>query len=284
MDYTKISTFLIALLFPMLTTNPLLGVECKELRTANHYKKLFQKTKTANPLNLDRFSLFFEISPCEGDGCKSENRLLRIKNQEAIHIIKMGENQRIHFISGSNAPQCFIRNQSKDYKCISCSESRNENCRSYKIEGSDTLIKGTNIDSSDFDFLENDQYKSSCSPVANNKDYLLIESSNPQANLWQKVEIYFEKKRELPILIRFFHKGALAKVYRFYPQSYILVKGHWYSAQFRVRSVNVSETRYFFETSFKLLINKKNQHHLYLEPEEDPMLNVKELNGAFQIN
>ena len=74
------------------------------------------------------------------------------------------------------------------------------------------MIKGTNIDSSDFDFLEDDLYKASCSPIPKTKDYLLVKSEKPQANLWQKVEIYFEKKRELPILIRFFHKDSLAKV------------------------------------------------------------------------
>ena len=258
------------------------GADCRGLKSPKEFKSLFQKIEKANPLNLKKFSLFFEVSPCEEEECQSKNRLLRIKNQEAIHMLKLGEKQRVRFVSGANAPQCFMRSGPKDFKCTSCNEYRNENCRSYKIEGSETLIKGTNIDSADFDFLTQDSYQSSCSALSQSKDYILIQSENPQANLWQKVEIYLEKAREVPILIRFFHNDRLAKIYRFYPQAYIEVNDNWYSSQFRVRNVKGGERRYYFETSFKLLLNNQNQYHLYLEPEKDPMLKIKELNESFQ--
>ena len=103
-------------LFPL----SLFGADCNQLKSSKDFKSLFQKIEKANPLNLQQFSLFFEVSPCEEAECQSKNRLLRIKNQEAIHMLKLGGKQRVRFVSGANAPQCLMRSGPKDFKCTSC--------------------------------------------------------------------------------------------------------------------------------------------------------------------
>ncbi len=270
---------LILVLFPP----PVGAVTCKSFQQPADFTAFYERVKATNPLNLSRFSLLLELSPCESSECDQANRGQRLDKKEILHLYKNETSKRVNFLVGRNSPQCFLNLREKDYKCTRCTETRNENCRATKVEGSKTLLKGTNIDSADFDFLSDPSYQNQCNPWPQNPNYLLFTALGPATSLWSKVEIYLEKKREIPVLVRFFYQDRLTKVYRFYPQSYVQLQGHWYSTQFRVRGVEGDENRFFFETAVKVLANATGQLQLFLDPNQDPLLGAKEAREALFI-
>ena len=171
-----------------------------------------------------------------------------------------------HVVLSSEADDSFV--------CSSCGVVSNESCRSFPSDGS-TIFPGTNIDSSDFAFTAGDTKDIKCSKLKNPKFFkietLINVESGEKGKVYDKVQSYYDKKKEVPIMVNFFAEKVLRKVYRFFPKYYAKVGGKWISTVMRVRTTQGNEKKFIFETLTH--IQKKNgKLKLYLDFSADPDL------------
>lgn len=261
------------------------GIDCRQLSNNQEIIRFVKKTKLSNPLLRKKISVLIETNPCEKELCLKENIHKRLQKKETIHIVRLDQKKRLNFISGENVPQCFVKIDEKEFKCESCEQHVNYNCRSYKSSGSSTRFKGTNIDSSDMDLLTAEHYQSVCQPLSKAPDYFRITTTTSSGDSsYDKIETYYEKSREIPILINFYADNRLHKVYRFFINHYFLIDGEWYSTFIRVRSTLGREKYYEFETVVRVLRGRNGKFLLFVNPENDPLISRGSRDDLFRTN
>lgn len=248
------------------------AVSCKELNTPEKIKSFMKESHQSNPLLRKNVSLGLILDVCEGKVCRSKSK--RAAQKETLRIQKLGNKRRIFAEKGPNAPRCVIQRGGRSFVCSSCGVVSNESCRSFPSDGS-TIFPGTNIDSSDFAFTAGDTKDIKCSKLKNPKFFkietLINVESGEKGKAYDKVLSYYDKKKEVPIMVNFFAEKVLRKVYRFFPKYYAKVGGKWISTVMRVRTTQGNEKKFIFETLTH--IQKKNgKLKLYLDFSADPDL------------
>ena len=248
------------------------AINCKELDTDQKIRAFIRKTKASNPLNRENVSFRMEMVTREKGG----------KGSEQLHILRVKDKKRTVFLKGKNAPMCFVTVGKRDYKCNECTLLSNSQCRSYKSSEKSTTIRGTNIDTADFDLLESKDFQSVCKEIPKKPAYLKIISTKVSGTSgYDKIIGYYDKNKEVPILNHYQAQSALRKVYRFFPMCYIKLKDEWVATVTRVRTAQGSEKRYSFETMVKVTENKQKKYQIYLEPKQDPLLKKANLRLIF---
>ena len=249
------------------------AIDCGDLKSQGEIRNFTQRSKASNPLMNENFSALIELDACEEELCRQKNRIQRVTGKQLLHIVKKGENQRVRFIKGKNSPQCYLNRGEREFRCGSCEEAVNSDCRSHKNDNSSTKIPGTNIDRDDFDLLKGQNYQSLCQKLPTAPAYFKILSTRIQGDSpYNEIISFYEKKREIPIIISFLVQGRLRKVYRFFPKQYSRLDGNWYSTIFRARTVKGDEKRFVFETLIKVLKGNAKQFQFYSKPEKDPLI------------
>lgn len=263
----------------------LFGIDCKQLKTNEEIIRFVEKAKESNPLMRNNFSVLIESSPCEKELCLKKNYQKRLQKKELIHIVRINEKKRLKFIKGENAPQCFVKQGNKEFKCDSCELHLNYNCRSYKSAESSSKLQGTNIDSSDFDLLTDENHRSICRELPSAPKYLKIITSRISGNsVYDEIVAFYEKSREIPVTVNFYNRKRLYKVYRFFLKHYFKISGAWYSTFIRVRTTLGKEKFYEYETVVRVLKDKSGRFHLFTEPEKDPLINKGSPDDLFRTN
>jgi len=257
------------------------AARCPGLSSDADFLKYFTQLKQTNPLLRPHLSFLFEMSPCEAKECGVEGRHQRLEKREVIHLVREEGKKRIRFLKGPNAPQCILRFDQRDLKCLRCDGQGNQLCRVYQTDESTSRLQGTNIDEADFDFMTSKQFQHSCELVKEGRYLKLASLRKSGPGVYTKVETYVEAKRSLPILVRYFNPDGLIKLYRFFPQYYLQTKQGWISAWFQVRSVTGHEQRYHFETTFKLLKAEDQRWNLFFDLAQDPMIGPGGSDGLF---
>ncbi len=264
---------------------PALAIDCKSLDSNDRITEFVKKSKKTNPLMSNHLSALIEMNPCEKEVCQPENSTRRNKNKEILHIIKIGRNERLNFIKGVNSPQCFVRREEREFKCDSCALLTNNHCRSYHSSADSTKFKGTNIDRSDFDLLEDENHHSVCETLNRAPKYFrIVTTKTAGISQYDKIIAYYEKVREIPIMINFFAGNRLFKVYRFFPGYYIKVEDNWYSTLFRARTTLGNEKQYIFETLIKIKKDNDGNYHIYPQPEDDPYIQKGNYDDLFNTD
>jgi hypothetical protein len=100
---------------------------------------------------------------------------------------------------------------------------------------------------------------------------LINVESGEKGKAYDKVQSYYDKKKEVPIMVNFFAEKVLRKVYRFFPKYYAKVGGKWISTVMRVRTTQGNEKKFIFETLTHIQ-KKKGKLKLYLDFSADPDL------------
>ena len=250
------------------------AVDCLELDTNEKIKAFVKKSQNSNPLKRENVSTRFDLKT------KEQGK----KKTELIQSLRMGDRKRSFFVKGKNAPQCFITLGERDYRCSKCRALTNSECRSFKSSENSQVIRGTNIDLSDFDLITDDDHESVCNDVKNNKKFIKLTTMRISGDSpYEKIISYYVKDKEVPITMNYFAEGVLRKVYRFFPKYYIQVKEEWIAAVTRVRTTAGKEKKYTFETIVKIKKNKKKQYQIYLDPATDPALKKANFETIFNI-
>ncbi len=239
------------------------AISCKELDSDPKIKAFIKKTRESNPLNRENVSSRMDMTTKEKGKKKTER----------LHNLRMKDKKRTVFLKGKNAPMCIVTLGKRDFKCNECTLLSNSQCRSYKSSEKSTTIRGTNIDTNDFDLLESKDFHAVCEEIPKKPGYLKIISKKTSGDsAYDQIISFYDKKREVPIINNYFAQKVLRKVYRFFPKYYIKLKDEWVATVTRVRTTKGSEKKYTFETLVKVLKNKKKKHQIYLEPMGDPAL------------
>ena len=239
------------------------AVSCKELDTDQKIKAFVKKAKESNPLNRENVSTHLEMTTKK----KGQKKI------EQLHSLRLKDKKRTVFLKGKNAPICAISLGKRDFKCNECTLLSNSQCRSFKASEKSTTIRGTNIDTNDFQMLENKDFTSVCHEIPKKPNYLKIVSRKVSGDsLYDMVVSFYDKKREVPVITNFSAQKVLRKVYRFFPKYYIQLKDRWISTVTRVRTTKGSEKKYTFETMIRVLKTKKKKYQIYLDPKKDPAL------------
>lgn len=261
------------------------GIDCKQLTRNRDIIQFVKQTKSANPLMREKISVLLETSPCEKELCLQKNLQKRLQKKETIHIIRSDQKKRLTFLKGENAPQCFVEIGEKEFKCDSCEQRMNYNCRSYRSSDNSGRFKGTNIDARDMDLLTNENNQSVCHELPKAAGYFKITTSIRSGNSgYDQIETYYEKSRQVPVIVNFYAKQQLHKVYRFFISRYFLIHGNWYSTFFRVRTTLGREKYYEFETTVRVLKDRNGKFHLFVDPENDPLISRGSWNDLFRTN
>jgi len=230
------------------------------------------KSYQSSPLLQKNVSFTLIKDVCEGKGCKSKKK--RAAEKETLRIIKLENKRRIFAEKGPNAPRCIIQRGGRRFVCSSCGVISNENCRSFPSDGS-TIFPGTNIDSADFDLTSDLAAKMSCSKLKNPKFFkieaIIKNNSGENDENYDKVISFYDKEKEVPIMMNFYADKVLRKVYRFFPKYYVKVGKQWFSSVMRVRTTLGSEKKFVFET-LTHVHKKKGKLKLYLNLSDDPDL------------
>ena len=247
------------------------AISCKELNTHGKIKTFMKESHQSNPFLSNNISLGLILDVCEGKVCRSKSK--RESQKETLLIQKLKKKRRIFAEQGPNAPRCVIQRGERNFVCSSCGIISNENCRSFPSDGS-TIFPGTNIDSSDFAFTSANIKDIKCAKLKNPK-FFKIETiffkSGKTVKEFDRVLSFYDKEKEVPIMINYFSKKVLRKVYRFFPKYYVKVGGKWISTVMRVRTTMGSEKKFIFETLTH--IQKKNgKLKLYFDLSADPDL------------
>jgi len=245
---------------------------CKDLDTQEKINNFINKSYLSSPLLQKNVSFTLIIDVCEGKGCRFKKK--RDAEKETLKILKLKNKRRIFAEKGPNAPRCVIQRGGRRFVCSSCGVVSNENCRSFPSDGS-TIFPGTNIDTADFDLTTDFAKKISCSKLKNPK-YFKIEAiikkdSGEKEENYDRVVSYYDKKKEVPIMMNLYADKVLRKVYRFFPKYYVKVGGKWFSSVMRVRTTLGSEKKFVFET-LTHVDKKKGKLKLYLNISDDPDL------------
>ncbi|MBS1255208.1 MAG: hypothetical protein MAG581_01008 [Deltaproteobacteria bacterium] len=248
------------------------AVGCKELNSPKKIKSFIKKSHLSSPLQRKNISLAMILDACEGKVCRSKSK--RAAQKETLRILRLENKRRIFAEKGPNAPRCIIQRGARRFVCSSCGVVSNESCRSFPSDEG-TIFPGTNIDSADFDFVSGNVKKMKCSKLKNPK-YFKIETlidvkSGENDKSYDRVLSYYDKEKEVPIMVNFFAEKVLRKVYRFFPKYYVKVGGQWFSTVMRVRTTQGSEKKFVFET-LTHVDKKKGKLKLYLDLSDDPAL------------
>lgn len=259
----KLMLLLGVLIWIVLSAQGAWAINCKELDTDPKIKAFIKKTRESNPLNRENVSSRMDMTTKEKGKKKTEQ----------LHNLRMKDKKRTVFLKGKNAPMCMVTLGKRDFKCNECTLLSNSQCRSYKSSEKSTTIRGTNIDTADFDLLESRDFHSVCEEIPRKPGYLKIISKKVSGDSgYDKIISFYDKKREVPVINNYFARKVLRKVYRFFPKYYIQLKNEWVATVTRVRTTRGSEKKYTFETLIKVLKNKNKQYQIYLEPAKDPAL------------
>ena len=251
------------------------AVTCKDLDTNEKIKAFAKKSKESNPLQRENASGFLEIRT-NGQGRKKK---------EMVHSLRMKEKRRIVFTKGQNAPICIVSSGKREFKCNECTLLTNSQCRSYKSSEKTTTIRGTNIDTEDFTLVQGDNFDSKCINIPKSPKYFkLLSAKQGGDSAYDKIESFYDKKKEIPIMMKFYAKGVLRKVYRFFPKYYIQLKGQWLSTVTRVRTTQGSEKNFTFETMVLVPKDKNKKYQLHLDPAMDPTLKKANIGMLFRTN
>ncbi len=251
------------LLWGVLSMQSAWAVSCKELDTDQKIKAFVKRAKESNPLNRENVSTRLEMTTKEKGH----------KKTELVHSLRLKDKKRTVFLKGKNAPICAISLGKRDFKCNECTLLTNSQCRSFKSSEKSTTIRGTNIDTNDFQILENKDFTSVCHEIPKKPNYLKIVSSKVSGDSgYDQIVSFYDKKREVPVITNYSVQKVLRKVYRFFPKYYIQLKGRWVSTVTRVRTTKGSEKKYTFETLIKVMKTKNKKYQIYLDPKNDPAL------------
>jgi len=248
------------------------AIDCKKLKTTKQINNFLSKSSMSSPLLQKNISLTLILDVCERKECKSKKK--RAAEKEILRILKYENKRRIFAEKGPNAPRCVIKRGGRRFICSSCSLVSNENCRSFPSDDS-TIFPGTNIDSADFTLTSKYGEDSTCSKLKNPNFFKIItkikDGSSKTVENYDRVVSFYDKKKEVPILMNFYLGKVLRKVYRFFPKYYVKVGGQWFSSVMRVRTTIGSEKKYIFET-LSHVDKKKGKLKLYLKISDDPDL------------
>ncbi len=261
------------------------GLTCAELDTPAKIRAFVSNARDSNPLWRKSLSAHVEVSPCEMAECGKANRKIRLAKTKQVHLVRRGENSRAFITKGIGSPQCSVRRGSRNFLCAECRFTENSACRSIVPASGPSRIEGTNIDTTDFDLVAGAAFASRCNPLPKSPNYLQIVSNKKKGNSpFDKVISYYEKEREVPVTINFLSKNVLRKVYRFFPKYYTRIEGQWVATIIRVRTTNGSEKRYVFETQLRIRTDRARKLLLYLDPNQDPLLQATSLDTLFLTN
>jgi len=202
-----------------------------------------------------------------------------------VHSLRMKDKRRIVFTKGQNAPICLVSSGKREFKCNECTVLTNSQCRSFKSSEKTTTIRGTNIDTEDFTLAQGNNHDSKCLELPKSPKYFKIISTKKGGDSpYDKIESFYDKKKEIPIMMKLYAKGVLRKVYRFFPKYYIQLKGQWLSTVTRVRTTQGSEKKFTFETMVLVQKDKNKKYRLYLDPMKDPALKKTDPGMLFRTN
>ena len=217
MKNIKIYCILIILFFICGLPASTSAVSCKELNTPEKIKSFMKESHQSNPLLRKNVSLGLILDVCEGKVCRSKSK--RAAQKETLRIQKLGNKRRIFAEKGPKAPRCVIQRSGRQFVCSSCGIVSNESCRSFPSDGS-TIFPGTNIDSSDFAFTAGDTKDIKCSKLKNPKFFkietLINIESGEKGKTYDKVLSYYDKKKEVPIMVNFFAEKSFEKFIGFF--------------------------------------------------------------------
>ena len=268
-SYYYILTFIF---ISVLLNDIVFAVSCKELDSPEKIKSFMNESHLSSPFLQKNVSVTVILDACEGKVCKSKSK--REAQKETLHILRLDKKRRIFAEKGPNAPTCVIQRGARRFVCSSCGSVSNENCRSFPSDES-TIFPGTNIDSSDFEFVSGDVKEMKCSKLKNPKYFkietLINNNSGDTEKSYDRVLSFFDKEKGVPIMANFFAEKVLRKVYRFFPKYYVKVEGKWFSSVMRVRTTRGNEKKFIFETLINVDKNK-GKLKLYLDLNDDPVL------------
>ena len=264
--------FLLFIFIILLFKERVFAISCKELDSPEKIKSFMNESHSSSPFLRKNVSVTIILDACEGKVCKLKSK--REAQKETLRIQRMDNKRRIFAEKGPNAPSCVIQRGARRFVCSSCGAVSNESCRSFPSDES-TIFPGTNIDSSDFEFVSKDVKDMRCSKLKNPK-YFKIETlintdSGNSEKSYDRVLSFFDKEKGVPIMANFFAEKVLRKVYRFFPKYYVKVGGKWFSSVMRVRTTRGNEKKFIFETLVHVDKNK-GKLKLYLDLTDDPSL------------
>ena len=270
-------TFLIIMTTASWSFNSAWAISCKELNTDKKIKAFFKKTRESNPLLRKNLSSRLQM--------KTNDLQKKEKKEQLAQTVRLLDRKRLYFIEGPDAPNCIINRGERDFICSECTLLTNSQCRSYKSDEDSTTIQGTNIDTADFDRLEDANHVSVCKEMPKKPAYLkIITTRNKGDSPYDIIEKYYDKKKEIPVIMNYFSKEVLRKVYRFFPKYYIQLDGEWVSTVTRVRTTKGSEKRYVFETLIYVQKNQAKKYLIHLDPKKDPLLKGANWKTLFNTN
>ena len=269
----------ISLLIFILAPGFCLAITCNQLQSPAQVRAFLERSKDSNPLLRRNVSATLEVSPCEKEVCNSKNR--KEQRKEILHLLRLGDNSRAHFLEGPRSSQCLIQRGGRLLGCAACSGLANEACRSYP-DSSITRLQGTNIDSRDFSLLESESSTYSCDELEKNPGFFKLEIGISGAE-YDQVIAFFDEKSEIPVTLNFFTDGILRKVYRTFPKYYLQIDKQWISTVLRVRSTQGNEKAFVAET-LVYIQRDGNKYNLYLDPKNDPRLKNMSPSNLFITN
>ena len=269
----------VSLLTFLLIPSFCLAITCDELQSPTQVREFLERSKDSNPILRRNVSTTLEISPCEKEACNSKNR--KEQQKEVLHLLRIGDKSRVHFLEGSRSSQCLIQRGERLLGCAACSELANEACRSYP-DSSVTRLQGTNIDSHDFSLLASESSTYSCNSLEKNPGFFKLEIGISGAQ-YDQVIAFFDEKREIPVTLNFFTDGILRKVYRTFPKYYLQIDDQWISTVLRVRSTQGNEKAFVAET-LVYVQRDGNKYDLYLDSKNDPKLKNTNPSNLFITN
>ncbi|MGK5091102.1 hypothetical protein WDW89_03680 [Deltaproteobacteria bacterium TL4] len=281
MKAVKSLFLLLVLVFPL----QVLGMSCQDLDTQEKINAFVKQSKETNPLMRANLSVHLELSPCEIKECSEPEAKARKAKVEQIHLIRKGSDRRIFFVKGRNAPQCAITRDNRSFLCVACESSLNGECRSFSEAENLTQIRGTNIDSADFKELNDDSHTSKCEEMSNPPEILKITTTKIKGDSpYDTIITYYDREKEVPVILNYYATKVLRKVYRFFPKYYVQRDGQWFSTVMRVRTTLDDEQKYVFETLVHVLKTQTDHLELYLNPMEDPVLKNIDFDMLFNTN
>lgn len=271
----KIITFFSLLVISFSLTGTAFAITCQDLDTNDKIRKFSKKAKESNPLFRKYISTRLEM--------KTNDK--KTKKKSLIHNLRFDKRKRTYFLKGKDAPLCMISIDEKDFKCNECTLLTNSQCRSYKQDEDSTTIKGTNIDTEDVELAESKDFESKCYNVPKKKNYIKIVSKKVSGDSqYDEVESYYDKKKEINILMNLKSKGTVRKIYKYSPKNFVKIGQEWMSTVSRVRTVNGKWKRFSFETRVKVSNEKNGKLMMHLEPAKDPKLKKMDQNLIFSVN
>lgn len=278
-----IRTSLLLWLFILSPASQAIGIDCSNLSDDSRIKNFAIKTRSSNPLGKKNLSALVSLTPCKAELCLQKNHSKRGQKRETVHILKMNDQKRVYYLKGPHTQQCFIIKGKREFRCTACDLTSNGNCRSFKTSGEETRIRGTNIDSTDFDLIEDKNHRSTCDDLSDK--YVKITTLRIAGDsAYNKIITIYEKQREVPVIINYYAKNRLRKVYRFYPRYYTRIDDHWFATVLRVRTTFGSEKKYTFETIVKIIKGADGGLYLYPDPEKDPLISADNRTRIFNIS